>query len=255
MKVFVLKRDSVFLYILMLSAVFGIYRAGMHYSDAALTSAGIVRSIPVYCVDTNEKKIALTFDAAWDDSDTDELISVLDQNDVKASFFVVGGWVDRYPHSVKKFHEAGHEILNHSDAHLHMNNLSDVEISADLALCEEKIKTVTGESKMLFRPPYGEYNDTVVNSARSSGYEVIQWDCDSLDWKDLSADEIEKRVMSKVKNGSIILMHNGAKNTPEALAQILPKLKEKGYSFEKVSELIYKDNYKIDHSGKQIKLN
>ena len=168
---------------------------------------------------------------------------------------MVGGWIDRYPQSVKKFHDAGHEILNHSDSHGHMNQMSAEDIVNDINSCEEKIKTVTGESKMLFRAPYGEYNDTVVSAAREAGYEVVQWDCDSLDWKDLSADEIEKRIMSKVKNGSVILMHNGAKNTPQALEQILPKLKEKGWSFAKISELIYQDGYKIDNSGKQIKLN
>ena len=131
-------------------------------------------------MDTPDKKISLTFDAAWGDSDTQQLIDILGKYNVKVSIFVVGGWADRYPESVKAFQAAGHEILNHSDSHLHFAQLSSEEITSDIQNCEKKIQALTGESKMLFRAPYGEYNDTVVKSARDAGFEVIQWDVETL---------------------------------------------------------------------------
>ncbi len=252
MKIFVLTKKSVIVYASALLLLIGIFVAGNNFGEAVFTEASATSKVPIYSVETPEKKIAITFDAAWGNEDTDALLKVLADNNARASIFVVGGWVDRFPDSVKAFHDAGHEILNHSDTHAHMSNLSVQEIESELNGCEEKIKSVTGESKMLFRAPYGEYDDNLVKIAEEAGYKVIQWDTDSLDWKDLSVEEMTKRVVGKVKNGSIVLFHNGAENTPQALEVILPRLAEEGYSFVPVSELIYKDNYKINTAGRQI---
>lgn len=252
MRIFVLSKNSIIMYAAVLLALLGIFYIGRNYGEAVFTSGNGGSEIPIYSVEVPDKKIAITFDAAWGNEDTDELIKILGQNSAKASFFIVGGWVDRFPDSVKKFKDAGHEILNHSDTHSHMANLSENQIKTELNECENKISKITGTQKKLFRPPYGEYNDKIIKTARDTGFTTIQWDIDSLDWKDLSAEEIEGRVVGKVKNGSIVLFHNGAKNTPEALKIILPKLAEQGYKFVSVSELIYKDNYKIDVKGRQI---
>lgn len=246
-----LSKKMIIMYAAVLLTLFGVFYIGGNFGEAVFTNSSGGSEIPIYSVEVPEKKVAITFDAAWGDEDTDELIKILGQNSAKASFFVVGGWVDRFPQSVKKFHEAGHEILNHSDTHSHMANLSENQIKTEITECEKKISDITGTQKKLFRPPYGEYNDKVIKSAKDIGFLTIQWDVDSLDWKDLAIDEIANRVTGKVKNGSIILFHNGAKNTPEALKIILPKLAEKGYKFVSVSELIYKDNYKIDIKGRQ----
>lgn len=159
--------------------------------------------------------------------------------------------MEKYPESVKALHEAGHEIMNHSDDHAHFNALSRDEIIADLLACNEKIAAVTGITPTLFRPPYGEYNDHVINAVRSIGMEPIQWDVDSLDWKDLSADEISKRVLSKMEPGSIALFHNAALHTPAALPAIIEGLIQEGYEFLPISELILEGEYRIDHTGKQ----
>lgn len=253
MKIFVLSRNSILLYSLIILALVGIFVVGTNFGEAVFTGSKAGEEIPIYSVETDEKKIAITFDAAWGDEDTKDLIQILGQNSAKASFFMVGGWIDRFPQSVKSFSDAGHEILNHSDTHAHMANLSEEQIKQEVTDCESKIKNVTGVEKKLFRAPYGEYNDKVVKTAREAGFKTIQWDVDSLDWKDLSADEITQRVMSKVQNGSIILFHNGAKNTPEALKILLPKLSEQGYKFVSVSELVYPDGYKVDAKGRQIR--
>lgn len=252
MKVFVLSKNSLVLYSCIFLALIGIFAVGSTFGTSVFTTASSNENIPIYCVDTDQQKIALTFDAAWGDEDTDQIISILAANNAKGSFFMVGGFINRFPDSVKKFHDAGHEILNHSDTHAHLAGLSQEEILTEITDCEEKITNITGTSKKIFRAPYGEYTDDVIKTANANGYKVIQWDVDSLDWKDLSADEICSRVMDKVKNGSIILFHNGTANTPAALEKLLPTLSQKGYKFVPVSELIYNENYHIDHEGKQI---
>ncbi len=252
MKIFVLSKDTLLIYGLVVLVLVGMFTVGT-MSEAVITNATVSQDLPIYRVKTNEKKVAITFDAAWGDEDTDEIISVLKENNAPSTFFVVGGFVDRCEKSVKKLHIAGHEIANHSDTHLHMSGLDVESTVKELEGCETKIEKITKGSTKLFRPPYGDYDKQLVTNARAKGFEVIQWDVDSLDWKDLSAEEIVSRVEGRVKEGSIVLFHVGAKNTPQALKILLPRLKEKGYSFVKVSELIHKENYSITAEGEQIK--
>ncbi len=223
-------------------------------SSKSLMAAVLKRELPIYCVEKDSKIVSLTFDAAWGNEDTQALIDILGKYGIKATFFVVGDWAEKYPESVKALCDAGHEVMNHSDTHPHMNKLTEEQIKDQLSKCNEKIEAITGTCPILFRAPYGEYCDKVIKTARSMGMYTIQWDVDSLDWKDLSADQICQRVLEKVKPGSIILFHNAAKNTPEALPKIIAGLIQKGYGFSKASDLIMRDNYDIDHSGKQIKV-
>ena len=232
--------------------------AGMFYvvnHPAIVGASATTRQLPIYCVQRDQKMIAISFDAAWGNEDTQELIDILARYNVKATFFVVGEWVDKYPESVKALHDAGHEVMNHSDDHAHMTQLSKEEIIADVEACNDKIEAVTGVRPTLIRPPYGEYDDNVITAIRSIGMEPIQWDVDSLDWKDLSAQEITKRVTSKVQAGSIVLFHNAALHTPEALPTILETLLQEGYTFVPISQLIlpgtYNTDYTIDHTGRQ----
>lgn len=209
--------------------------------------------LPIYCVETDKKVCALSFDAAWGAEDTDLLIEILGKYDAKATFFVVGEWVDKYPEEVKKLHDAGHDVMNHSDTHQYMTKIENDRMISEVENCSNKIEKVTKKRPNLFRAPYGDYNSKVVQKLASMGYYTIQWDVDSLDWRDLSASEIYTRVTQKTQNGSIILFHNAAKNTPEALPQILDKLKKDGFKFQKISDMIYKKDYYIDNTGKQIK--
>lgn len=212
----------------------------------------VSNGLPIYCVDTDKKVCALTFDAAWGAEDTETLIKILDTYNVKATFFVVGDWVEKYPDAVKKLSDAGHDIMNHSDTHKYMTKLTTAELLTEVENCTKKIESITKKKVRLFRAPYGDYNAKVVNKLENMGYYTIQWDVDSLDWKDLPSEEIVSRVSEKTKNGSIILFHNAAKNTPKALPTIIENLKEKGFEFKKINNLIYKKNYYIDNTGKQI---
>jgi polysaccharide deacetylase family sporulation protein PdaB len=218
-----------------------------------LSQAG-ERKLPIYCVETDEKKIAISFDAAWGADDTDELLRILDENDVKTTFFMCGYWVDDYPEEVKKIAEAGHDLGNHSSTHPHMSKLSKEQIKAELMETEEKVKNLTGVDMELFRPPFGEYNNNVIEAAQECGYYTIQWDVDSLDWKEYGVDSEINQVLNHkhLGNGSIILFHNDAKYTPQALDAIIKGLKEKGYEIVPVSELIIRDNFEMNHEGRQI---
>jgi len=209
------------------------------------------RVLPIYSVERDNKAIALSFDAAWGNEDTQQLIDILNSYNVKATFFLVGDWVDRYPESVKQLHNAGMEIGNHSDDHAHFTKLTSEGIVGNVTACNEKIKAITGTAPTLFRCPYGEYDDHVVSAINNMGMQVIQWDVDSLDWKELSAEEIYDRVTSKAAPGSICLFHNAALHTPEALPSIIEYLLSEGYSIVPVSQLIYNENYTIDHTGRQ----
>ena len=219
--------------------------------EAAQTIA-TTKQLPIYCVQTDKKEIALTFDAAWENSDTDTLIDLLEENGVKATFFATGEWVEKYPEDVRKLYDAGHEIQNHSDKHPHPNELSYEELIQDTAACDEKIYAITGVYPTLYRAPYGEYNDKVIETMKSVGKRVIQWDVDSIDWKNPTADEIVQRVLTKVENGSILLFHNDVPNTPEALKKLLPELIEEGYTFKTVSELLPKGRFQLNHEGRAI---
>lgn len=224
---------------------------GVRGVQAVQTSAS-KRLLPIYNVKTDDKKIAISFDAAWGNEETQTLIDILKEYNVKTTFFVVGAWVDKYPDSVKALAAAGHEVCNHSDTHPHMAKLSESNMKKQISDCNDKIKSVTGTSPILFRPPYGDYSNPVVKSAQDVGMYAIQWDVDSLDWKNPTPQQIIDRVVNKVKPGSIVLFHNGAKNTPAALPTILKTLQSQGYTIVPVSQLIQKENYTIDSAGMQI---
>lgn len=223
---------------------------------AAVSTGGGVgkRELPIYCVQTEEKKIALSFDAAWGNEDTAKILEILKKHDVKVTFFMTGGWVENYPDDVKAILAEGHDLGNHSENHKYMTKLSDGEKTEELMKVHNKVKELTGYDMFLFRPPYGDYDNGVVKTAKECGYYTIQWDVDSLDWKDYGVDSIIKTVTQHkhLGNGSIILCHNGAKYTAEALDKMITTLKEAGYELVPISELIIRENYHMDHEGRQI---
>lgn len=212
------------------------------------------RELPIYCVDTTEKKIALSFDAAWGADDFENIMNILDQHNVKVTFFMTGGWVDEYPECVKELVERGHDLGNHSEHHYDMTTISQEEKKNELMSVHDKVKELTGYEMFLFRPPYGAYDNAVIKTAYECNYYPIQWSVDSLDWKDYGVDSIIKTVCnhSALEPGAIILCHNGAKYTAQALDTMLTNLEEQGYQIVPISELIMREDYHMDVTGKQI---
>lgn len=219
-------------------------------TSKAITASTEPRDIPIYCVDRNDNKVAISFDAAWGNEQTDTLLQILKEKNVTATFFLVGDWVDKYPDSVKKIASMGHDVENHSSTHPYMTKLSEEELRSEITNCNEKIKALTGKCPTLLRPPYGDYNNQVVKAIKAEGMYCIQWDIDSLDWKDPTPQQMIDKISSKLQSGSIILMHNGAKNTPEALPQIIDAVRAQGYEFVPISELIPEGDYQTDHTGR-----
>ena len=211
------------------------------------------KKLPIYCVQTEAPKVAISFDAAWGNEDTADLLAILDKYQVKTTFFMTGGWVESYPDDVKAIAEAGHDLGNHSENHKQMSQLGMAECKEKIQKVHDKVKELTGKDMILFRPPYGDYNDTLIDAANELGYHVIQWDVDSLDWKDYGADAIVSKVLDHehLGNGTIVLMHNGAKYTKDALPRVISGLQEKGFEIVPISQLIYKQNYEMDHEGRQ----
>ena len=187
------------------------------------------KALPIYCIQTDEKKISISFDAAWGADDTIKLLDILDKHNVKTTFFMTGGWVSTYPDMASEQKE---------------------EITA----VDNKIKELTGYDCFLFRPPYGDYNSLLINTVYGCNHYPVQWDVDSLDWKDYGVDSIIKTVTrhKALGNGSIILMHNGAKFTAEALDTVLTILEEQGYEIVPISQLIIRENFHMDGTGRQI---
>ena len=212
------------------------------------------KELPIYSVETEEKKVALTFDAAWGNEDTERILEILKKHNCHVTFFMTGGWVEKYPEDVKLIYEEGHDLGNHSENHKNMTQLSEEEQKKEILSVHEKVKQLTGVEMNLFRAPYGAYDNAVIRNAEACGYYPIQWSVDSLDWKDYGVDSILKMVLNnkELKNGAIILCHNGAKYTAEALDALLTGLEEKGYQIVPVSELIYKENYHMDVTGRQM---
>ena len=217
----------------------------------AVFTGGTVRDLPIYSVEREDKKIAISFDCAWGTDYTDKLLEVLGREQVHATFFMVEFWAEKYPDYVKKIDEAGHEIGTHSATHSYMSRQSEAEIRAELGSSAQAIEAVTGKEVELFRAPYGDYDDLLVDTAQAMGLYTIQWDVDSLDWKDLSASDIASRIVDSAKSGSIILCHNNGLHTAEALPIVLDTLRARGYEFVPVGELIYRENYTIDPAGRQ----
>ncbi len=218
----------------------------------AVFYGGNFRKLPIYYVKTEEKKIAISFDCAWGVDYTDKLLDIMRKENVRCTFFAVEFWSAKYPEYLKKIADAGHEIGTHSATHPYMSKLDKNAIIKELTTSKELIEKTTGKTVELFRPPYGDYDDLLIDTASELGLYTIQWSIDSLDWKDLSAAEIKSRVVSRAHNGAIVLFHNQGLHTAEALPEIIAELKAKGYDFVPIGELIYKNNYTMGADGAQI---
>jgi len=234
---------------------------GMALAPAQLTGRNYLVSmvtktfklVPIYSVDVPDKRIAISFDATWGTENTQRLLDILDKHQVKTTFFLVNIWLEKYPDVARTISERGHEIGMHSATHPHFSQLSEAQMEKELRDNFQMIRDITGQEPVLFRPPYGDYNNNVIRTVDRLGFKTIQWSVDSLDWKDLSAAQIQERILTKIKPGDIVLFHNAGKYTPDALDPLLTTLKQQGYQVVPISELLLTGDYYIDYAGVQRK--
>ena len=219
------------------------------YTTVTSVSAEVTR-LPVYSVDTSEKKVAITFNCAWGTEGLDDMLLLLKKEGIRCTFFFVGDFAEKYPDAVRRIYNDGHEIGNHSMRHDDPVKLTYEDIICDINACNELLYSVTGSTVKLYRAPSGSYDNKTIEAAESLGMTAIQWDVDSIDWRDISSEKIISRVTSKVTNGSIILFHVGRSNSLNALPEIIKKLNSSGYMFSSVGELLPEGETYIDHTGR-----
>jgi polysaccharide deacetylase family sporulation protein PdaB len=246
MKFYVAKKKNLIIFCLI-----GLIITASIVGSSVIPTFSKKRLLPIYSVERNDKKIAITFDCAWGTDYTDELLSIMQDKGVKSTFFTVKFWTEKHPDYVKKIFDMGHELGTHSSTHPNMSKLNKDQIIQELSNSKKAIEDITGQTVKVFRPPFGDYNDLLIATAEELSLKTIQWSVDSLDWKDLSSTQIYQRVTSKVGDGAIVLFHNNGLNTAKALPKIIDKLLSDGYQFVTVSQLIYFDNYYIDNNGRQ----
>lgn len=222
--------------------------AGTSLLTPKIIAVAVSGEKPIYSVKTEEKIIAISFDASWGAEHTKDILATLAENEVKTTFFLVDLWIKEYPEMVKAIHEAGHEIGLHSATHPHFTELTKEQMKKELIQNQTSIQNITKYKATLFRPPFGDYNNEVLSTASDLGLTTVQWSVDSLDWKGLSSEEITNRVMKGAAPGAIVLLHNNGDHTAEALKKILPALKKEGYTILPIGELLPSNGY-TDSNG------
>ncbi|MCY7477040.1 polysaccharide deacetylase family protein [Paenibacillus larvae] len=201
----------------------------------------------VWEVPMGKKMMALTFDDGPDPDETMQILDLLKQYEAKATFFLIGNRVIRYPDLVKREASEGHELANHTYSHAYFNRASKERMIKEIKDAEEAIFQASGVHTCLFRPPGGYYNQILVDVCKANNYTPILWSWhqDTVDWKTPGVKKIVNKVLNNARGGDIVLFHDhveGSTQTIEALKQILPELKKRGFRFVTVSELMRQRN-------------
>ena len=252
MKILVFKK-TILTIVVAVVIFFSTFLLNLGVVDVSSAYSATNKRLPIYSVKTDENKVAISFDAAWGADKTTEIMNVCDNYNVKATFFLVGFWIDKYPEKVKEIYNRGFEIGIHSNTHPDMTKLNKKQIREELEININKIVEITGQKPKLFRPPYGYYNNNLIDVCDELGLSCIEWSVDSLDWKGLTASELSGRVISKSKNGSIVLFHNNSDNIIEGLKMCLEYFKKNNTKVVPIGEMIYYQDFYIDNQGAQIK--
>ncbi|NLV16929.1 MAG: polysaccharide deacetylase family protein [Syntrophomonadaceae bacterium] len=192
---------------------------------------------PYYQGSTNKKMVSFTFNVDWGEEYVPSLLEILQESDIKATFFITGRWASLHPELVKSIATGGHDIGNHGQAHRHLKKLSDGELEQEIIQAEKILLKESGKKPTLFAPAYGEIDARISGVCDRLGYQVIMWSLDTIDWQKPDVATIVKRVVPRIHNDAIILMHP-TDPTVQSLPEIITRLKADGYKIVPVSQLI-----------------
>ncbi len=201
------------------------------------TAVPVYDDQPIYQGSSERKEIALTCNVFWGEEFLPRMLDILEEKNVKITFFVGGIWAEKFPKLTKQLEEAGHEIGSHGYAHPHPDRLSKGDNLKDILKCEEILKEITGKKPVLYAPPYGERGPAVLQAAEEAGYSTILWSIDTVDWKHPRPEAMVNKVVKNAHNGAIVLMHPTAP-TVVALPPMIDALQEQGYTIVTVGELL-----------------
>lgn len=192
---------------------------------------------PVYQGNSKEKKVALTFNVVWGEEYVPQILDVLRENKSTATFFIGGQWAEDFPALTRQIAQEGHEVGNHGYSHPHPDGISRAANLEEIKKTEIAIQNACGIKTKLFAPPYGERGEAVLKAADDAGYHTILWSVDTIDWQRPDPSIIIKRVVEKLHNGAIVLMHPTAP-TVHALPAIIAELKKEGFEIVGISMLL-----------------
>lgn len=233
-------------------AVMAIYTLGSLSRQYGEAVNAVAPKLPIYCTDDDTMRVGLTINCAWGAEDIPEILDILDRAEIQATFFVLGVWAEKNPEMLKQIYERGHEIGNHSYSHKLPSKSTAKQLGEEIDKCNDAVESILGIRPNLYRAPSGDHTDTLLDLVESKGMYAIKWSVDSIDWRDdMTASDIISRVTGRTTSGSILLFHNDTKHTVSVLPEIISHLQGEGYRFVKISELIYKDHYRIDNQGMQ----
>ena len=192
---------------------------------------------PIYKGLEDEKEIAFACNVVWGEEYLPQMLKLFEDKDIEITFFIGGQWAEKNEELLKSIHNDEHELGNHGYKHLYHSKLTPEANKQEILKTEEIVKRITGCKTNLFAPPYGDLNDTVVDSAEALGYKVIMWSIDTIDWNTKDYKKILQRLENKHHNGAIVLMHP-TKVTIDALPQMIENLEKCGYEITTVSDLL-----------------
>jgi probable sporulation protein (polysaccharide deacetylase family) len=192
---------------------------------------------PIYQGNPSQPAVAFACNVFWGEEYLPLMLDTLDTNQIKMTFFIGGSWAKRYPDTLKEIAKRGHEIANHSYSHPHPNRLTKQENQDQISKTEKLVEELTGIKTNLYAPPYGEFNETVLLAAHELGYTTILWSIDTIDWKKPPVEVLQNRVIKKLHNGAIILMHP-TDPTAKALPHLIQEIKKQGYTISTVSSIL-----------------
>lgn len=237
-----------------------IYYIGTEGMDVVSNGvAGNQSNIPIYKVDTNEKKMSISFNCAWGNDDIIQILDTLQKYNIKTTFFCVGDYVQRYPEVIKLMLSKGHEVASHGFTHTKYTTIESGRVRKEVQDFNKVMAGIVGsetwKGKNLIRTPYGDWSEAVVKTLNEEGLKTIQWSIDSLDWKtDATKESINNRVVTKLDSGAIILLHSGTKCTADSLDNMLNTIITQGYEVVPVGDLLIKEPYTVNNDGVQKKV-